>query len=905
MATELGPDDRRRADDILHDALNRPQAERAAYVAGACGADAALRDEVESLLRAHDGAGPYFDALADRIAYASDLELARREQRRIGPYRTIRLIGSGGMGSVFLAERADGQFEQQVAVKVMRAGLDGAEARRRFLAERQIVARLSHPNIARLLDGGLTDQGVPFFVMEFVDGLPITAYCDGAGLALADRLALVRTVGEAVQYAHEHLIIHRDLKPSNILVTRDGIVKLVDFGIAKLIDDSRDGAGVPAETGTAAPPLSLPYAAPEQVRGEAVTTATDVYGLGAVLYEVLAGRRPFDETDRRNLERAILDASPMPPSAAATRRLPIRTDLDVVCLKALQKEPIRRYRSAEQFVEDLRRYQGGFPVNARPDSAGYRLRTFVRRHTIGVAASAAIALLIAAVVVLTVVQSARTARERDKAEEVAALLTRIFEVADPSEARGATITAKEVLDRGVARVQSELASQPELQAALLAVIGRVYQNLGSYQAALPLLQSSLDLAQHINGADHADVVIALNALGELQRLTGDYAAAAATLAQALERSERVLGPRAPETARALNHSSKVQIATGQHEAAAASARRALAITRDTLGPSHPDIAESLMNLAAALFVQGRDADAEPLFRQALAMRREVSGPDHPSVPAALNNLAALLSRRGDHAQAEAVHREALAIYRRLLGDRHPRIATSLNNLGLALFAKGDLPAADRALRESLDQRRALLPPEHPDVAQSLANLGLVAQTQRRFDEATDLYAEALRIRRLAYPQGHPLVAQTINNIGLLRQATGDLPGAEALFREALDLLRATLTGPHPLVATALQNLGSAIAARGDARAAEAHLREALAIRRQALPAAHPETLLTLSSLGVLLAGRGDMREAAELLREAADGLAAAGRQLDPAARSTLARAYDALGDTANADRYRD
>jgi len=904
----MNPEALRRAEALFHDALELPVGGRAAFVRQRCGADETLRHDVESLLAAHEQASGYFDQLADRVAVSAELELAVREQPRIGPYRTLRVLGRGGMGTVYLAERADGQFDQQVALKLIRLGMESDEAVRRFLAERQIVARLSHPHIARLLDGGIAGDGRPYFVMEYVDGRPITRYCDEEGLSIRQRVALMIDVGDAVQYAHRHLIVHRDVKPSNILVTQDGTVKLVDFGIAKLLGEAPAAAGQSADTRTGDRLLSLPYASPEQIRGDAVTTATDVYGLGVVLYELLTGQRPHaaDGERPRELERAILDLAPRPPSEAAPHaRRQLAGDLDMICLMALRKEPERRYGSADPLIQDLRRHLAGLPVSARQDSWRYRAQSFVRRHTVGVLASAAILLLLVGWTITTAIQSARTARERDKAQEVAQLLIRLFEVADPSEARGATITAKEVLDRGVARIQDELATQSELKATLLAVMGRVYQNLGSYQSAAPLVAASMALRRETLGSDHPDVVAGMNALGELQRLRGDYKSAEPTLREALAASLRVNGPDSTETARSLNHLSKLLIATGKHDEAEADARQALAITRLKLGPVHADIAESLTNLGAVLFMRGNDHEAEPLFREALAMRRQALGADHPSVPAALNNLAALLSRKGDLAAAESAHRDALDIYRKILGSQHPRVATSLNNLGLVLYARGDHDGAIQYLQESLAMRRTLLDPAHAEIAQSLANLGLALQTRGSFAEAESMYREALAIRRRALGPSHPLVAQTLNNLGLLFQAKGDLSAAEPLLRQSLEVLRTQLGGAHPLVATNLQNLGALLIARRNAAAAKPLLEEALSIRRAALPAGHAETVLTLTTLGELVLDLGQSGAALALLAEAETAEDAAKRPLTPALRAALARAYDAVGDTAKADRYRE
>ena len=864
----MRPEDLGRAGEVFHAALERPTAERETYVTETCGADVALRDQVIALLGAHVAATGYFEVFAERIGETGAREIAAQDHPRVGPYQTLRVIGIGGMGKVFLAERADGQFDQQVALKLVRVGMDSDEGLRRFLAERQIVARLEHPNIARLLDGGVAD-GRPYFVMEYVDGQPITEYCDAHALPIDERLKLVESAAGALQYAHRNLVVHRDVKPSNILVTRAGDVKLVDFGIAKILGDGPEVAAPVTRTGDRV--LTLPYASPEQLSGAPLSTATDVYSLGVVLYELLAGSRPHGQEDApsRDLERAILEDEPEPPSARVSTPRWVRRltgDLDTICLKALRKEPDRRYSSPEQLAGDLRRFLEGRPIAARPDSFGYRASKFVRRHAVGVGATAVIAIMLAAFAVFAVVESARTARERDKAQQVADLMVKIFEVADPSEARGATVTAREVLDRGVDRIQAELQSQSDLKATLLSVMGRVYQNLGLWGRASPLYQQALELRRGTLGPTHRDVAQAMNAVGEILRLRGDYKAAEPILRDALALNERVNGPASPEAAESLNHLSKLFYATGKNADAESFARRALQITEAHLGPADINVAESQTNLAAALFAKGDDKDAEPLFRSALAIRRAALGNDHPLVPAALNNLAALLSRKGDFDAAEATHRESLEIYRRIFGPEHPRVATSLNNLGLALFAKKDYAAAEPYLRESLAMRRKLLDPMHAETAQSLANLGLLLQTTGRLAEAEPMYREALIIRRQALGENHPLVAQTINNLGLLLQARGDLPGAEASFRQSLEMLRGQLGPTHPLIATNLHNLATVLVARKRPTDAEPLFLDALAIRRRALPAGHPDTQLTIKALTDLYEVTGQKNKAAALGR---------------------------------------
>lgn len=894
----MGSDERRQAEELATRTRELSPEGRRAFLDEACEGRAELRRRVEDLLASQGEAFAYFEELADRVAASVPRELdAAREGTQIGAYRLIEQIGRGGMGTVFLAERADGQFDQRAALKVIRRGMESDQALRRFLAERQILASLHHPHIARLLDGGVTAEGLPYFVMEHVAGAPLTDHCDQRRLTIDGRLRLFCTVGEAVQYAHRNLVVHRDLKPSNILVTPEGTVKLLDFGIAKVLaEDEKD-----QDTGLThgGRPMTPFYAAPEQFRSEPVTTATDVYSLGVVLYELITGRRPYNLTSRSSgeVERAVLEQEPESPSAALRRIEPqpgeggtkvritpeaiaearattparlrrrLAGELGTIVLTALRKEPERRYRSAEQLVDDVRRHLEGRPVMAHKDTLGYRAAKFVRRHRLGVAAAAALAVLSLGFVASVTFQSARIARERDKAQHVANLFVELFKVSDPTEARGGSITARELLDKGVGHIEQGLQDQPEVQASLFDVMGRVYQNLGIYDTAGTLLEKALETRRRVLGPSHLDVGESLNALGELRRQKGDYKGAEVVLREAVALNRSLAGGGDPRLAESLNHLGKVLLAKGEHAEAEAVLREALSINRRSLGADHVQVGESLNNLGAVLYARGDDAGAEPLFREGLEVRRKRMGPDHPLVAASLNNLASLLSRKGDYAEAEGASREALAVYRKLFAGDHPRVATALNNLALILYARADYAAAEPVFRESLAMRRKLLPAEHPDVAQSLSNLGLLLQMQGRFDESEALYREALQIRQRALGLRHVLVAQSLNNLGLLLEARGRLEEAAGLLNEGLTLLRDQLGPEHALVAMSLNNLGSVAEGKGSLEEAEALHRQALAIRRKALRPGHPELAYSLLGLGRVLVGRGSAREAEPLLKE--------------------------------------
>ncbi|MEM6335703.1 MAG: serine/threonine-protein kinase, partial [Bacteroidota bacterium] len=502
--------------EMVERAFEVPAQDRAAWVAEACEGDEALRAEVEALLAADAEADAFLEqpvTHAGSIREAAALLAAELPaEGRAGPYRLLQSLGRGGMGTVYLAQRDDGAFEQNVAVKIVRRGMDTDDILTRFRTERQILASLQHPNIARLLDGGMTADGRPYFVMEYVEGVPITRYCDEHRLSIDERLRLFATVCGAVQYAHQNLIVHRDLKPGNILVADDGTVKLLDFGIAKLLDP--DFGGVEARTRTEMRVMTPEYASPEQVRGNVLTTASDVYTLGVLLYELLAGRRPYDLPSRlqHEIERVICAEDPARPSTAVKRVVTLRRrdgttetvspdtiserrnmppdslkrrlggDLDTIVLKAMSKEPARRYGSAEQLAQDVRRHLDGLPVEARPATVSYRLRKFVERHRVGFTASMIIIGLTVALLSTTFVQQRRTEAallraetEAETSRRVAEFFAGFFRAADPRQAQGDTLTVYDVLDIGTRRIDAELASEPNVRAGLLLTLGDVYQ----------------------------------------------------------------------------------------------------------------------------------------------------------------------------------------------------------------------------------------------------------------------------------------------------------------------------------------------------------------------------------------------------------------------------------------------
>jgi serine/threonine-protein kinase len=838
---------------IFDDALELGPEARAGYLDQLCAGDPALRAEIDLLLAADAASGELPEA-AD--AYFPSLLVAAPQPHQpaveevptgtmIGPYRVMRELAHGGMGVVYLAERADGQFEQQVALKLIRAGLDSSEVQRRFLAERQILARLNHPNIAKLLDGGIAAEGRPWFAMELVEGSPLLAWCDERKLALGERLQIFEAVCEAVRYAHQNLVVHRDLKPSNILVTAEGRVKLLDFGIAKALEGGAAAQGSGAvETRTELRILTPEYAAPEQVRGEPVTTATDVYALGAVLYELLTGQRVhrFERHTAVEIERVVCETEPEQPSTAAMhdigastargtdpgrlRRL-LRGDLDTIVLKALQKEPARRYASAEALLDDLRRYASGLPINARPESRTYRLGKFVRRHGVGVATTTALLLALLAGLGGTLWQARAASREAVRALAVKDFLIGLFQESDPAQARGRNITADELLARGVQRLDTALTQDPALQSELLGELGKIHRELGLFERADSLLDRSVRLARAAHGERSGAYAARLNDWATVLRRTGDLARAES------------LG------------------------------RRALVLSRAVHGEDDLRVAESAMELASTLGARGDVEPAESLYRAALAIGVRRYGPDHLEVAPDLENLGALLGEgKGDYAGADSAYRAALAIFTRHLDPDHPKVLNLRGNIAANLGQQGRLGEEETLARELVGRYRRLHPGGHPDLAWALHLLGDAVAGQGRLAEAESLETEALALRRRFFGNDHHETMYSVNNLAIVRYRAGRLAPAESSFREAHALFRKALGADHPTTTTALNNLGAVLSEEGKYADAEPVLDEALRLRRRKLGDSSPEAAMTLRNLGVLWDRMRRPNEAERAFREA-------------------------------------
>jgi eukaryotic-like serine/threonine-protein kinase len=657
-------------------------------------------------------------------AFSGTLESGAAAGALIGSYHLLELIGEGGMGEVWLADQKH-PVRRRVALKLIKLGMDTREVVARFESERQALALMDHPAIAKVFDAGSTSQGRPYFVMEYVAGTPITNYCDKHKLTTRDRLNLFLRVCDGVQHAHQKAIIHRDLKPSNILVTEvDGspVPKIIDFGVAKAISHRLTAETMFTQLGAI---VGTPeYMSPEQAdsAGVDIDTRTDVYSLGVILYELLVGalplelrKLPFDEmlrmlrdkdtprpsTKVRTLgEQSITNAQNRRTEAATLSRQ-LRGDLDAIALKALEKDRSRRYGTPSELAADIGRYLQNEPVTARPANIGYRARKYIRRHRLAVVVVSGLVLMLVCFAIMQAFQIRRITRERDRADRITSFMTGMFKVSNPTESRGNKVTAREILDKASRDIRTGLAKDPELQAQMMNVMGTVYFNLGLYLEAHPLLGRALEIRTRVLGPEHIDTLKSMNNLGTVLDDEGRYAEAERLHRQVLEVRTRVLGP------------------------------------------DHEDTLASMNNLANSLGEQGRYADAEKLFRQAVDIENRVFGPENKNTTGSQEDLAITLDEEGKYVEAEKLEREVIDVRGRVLGREHPYTLRSMSNLGATLTHMGKYEEAEKLDREVLEIQRRVLGPEHPDTAATIYNLANIASHLGRRDEALSLLREAL------------------------------------------------------------------------------------------------------------------------------------------------------------------
>ena len=882
-----------RIDELFDQALRLSPDERARWVANAAVGDEELRAEVSELLAAHD--------MNEGILERPRPKPAPGPERRIGAYRVVQELGRGGMGVVYLAERDDGQFTRRVAVKLLRASPDAEELHRRFVAERQILASLVHPHIAQLLDGGVTDGRLPYLVMEYVEGMPITDYCDRQRLTLDERLRLFMDVCSAVHHAHQNLVIHRDLKPSNIMVTEEGRVKLLDFGIAKLLNPGMSAVAVPV-TRTELRIMTPEYASPEQVRGDPLSTASDVYALGVVLYELLAGRRPYrlTSTAPAELARVVCETDPEAPSLAVARaesdapslaavserrhtspeRLPsqLRGDLDAIVAMALRKEPGRRYASAALLAQDIGRHLEGRVVQAHRDTRAYRTRKFLRRHRAQVAAGILVALSLVGGAGAALWQAQVASEQRDlaqraaavaeverrKSDEVANFLFGLFEASDPFAAPADSLSARTLLERGRARVDL-LRGEPLVQARMLEVLARVYRGFGEYERARDMLERSLAYRRAEQGDMNLEVAQTRYALSDVYRRIGRYPEALAEGHAALDVQRALLGPDHPETASTLFQLAAYYVYVADLRRSAELAEDGLRVRERALGPTDTMVADALIKVAGASRRLGDYDDAERRIRQALQILEHSVGSRHTLYADALMNLGYVLEDdRQRPAEALAVFQQAYDIRRELLGPRHIQVIYPQGNISgvLAKLGRGDEAVA--LSRQYLVDLGALLGDRHPSMAEARGHFGLLLMRVGRGEEAEAEGREALERMRRAFGHQHSAVGWQLGNLAHILVANGKLEEAEQAMRSAFEIRRDATPGGQesPMLGRLTSDLGSIVARRGRHAEAESLLLAGHAMIRRHVPDEHNDAKHARALLASFYGETGRPEEAA-------------------------------------------
>lgn len=808
---------------LFSEALELKDSERSSYLKEKCEGDENLFNEVMSLLLSDDEIHPILNRKASELINIE--EKLNFVGEKIGNYKLTKEIASGGMGTVFLAERCDGIFEQEVALKIIKPGLSTIPIIRRFQHERQILANLQHPNIARLFDGGVTEDRRPYFTMEYVDGVPIDEYCDKNKLKINERLNLFIKVCEAVQYAHNNLVIHRDIKPSNILIKNDGTIKLLDFGISKVLSAEGENSDLPTITQAEIHLMTPEYSSPEQIKNSNISVATDVYSLGLVLYKLLSGKPAHDFKTRtfNEYEKVVCEQNIPKPSTVIIKRSEneeeiliseicenrntqikklkktLNGDLDNICMMALRKEPDRRYATAEVLAYDIERYQKDLPILARKESFIYTSKKFIIRHKAAVITAALLFFIVNGLILFYTI---RLKTERDKAnleakksEQVASFLQDLFLVSDPNESKGETITARELLDRGASRLMVGLEEEPEIKSQLLNTIGKVYTNLGLYNSAEELFLKINEI-ENLETIDKETYVETLVNLGKTYGFNGKYKLAGDIFIKAKNIGEEYFSPNHVIIGELYNSLGSHFYQIADFDSSYIYYKKAEKNFILNFGKESEQLATTLYNLGVLEFDSGNIEKSDSLYSASLNLYIKLNGEIDIQTATVQNELASVMRHSGRFSEAEKLYNKALATRIKIFGNSHPDVAHTLNHLSRLYYNQEFYEKAEPLARQSLEIRKKLYDEIHPEVSASKSSLAGTLMGLKKYEEADKLYEEAYNASMKKFGENHPYTPALLGNLGIALMEQKKYKEAEDAMLKALQMLE-KLTSYRP------------------------------------------------------------------------------------------------------------